>query len=543
MKKAKAIKSVMSGTIEMKILKTSYLVLLAAAILSGCAFKESIKTHTTVSDERAGVIAPALLKQKQEGNRGQLIITAPYNGAVFPPEIAAPVFAWRDSTPGVQYWLVGVAMDGRPPFYQVTNEPQWLPIEDKWRIIKQNSLTSPAAITVIGFRNIDTPELVSDSSIQILTSKDRVDAMVLYRQVPLPCMVGEKNFRKIKWRLGDIEACGEPSVVMQDIPVCASCHQVTADGKTISMEMNYQNDGGAQFIADVQEDITLSEADFMTWSDFPKPAILPKTRGIFARMSPSGKDVVGTVNEIAYAALTNEPAFCQLFFPTYGILASYSVAKKTFQPLNGADDVAYTQTNPEWSPDEQQIAFARSETKNEYHEDIANIKTHIEDRGIEELNQRFPIQFDVWTLPFNKGDGGTPQPLKGASGNGMSNYFPRFSPDGRWIVYTRSKTGIMLQPDSELYIVPSGGGTARRMQCNLDRFNSWHSWSPNSRWLLFSSKANSIYTEIFITHIDENGNDSPPVCLSRFSDDRLAANLPEFVHRKAGQIKSIRIGK
>jgi hypothetical protein len=318
-------------------------------------------------------------------------------------------------------------------------------------------------------------------------------------------------------------------------------NQFTID--TLLPSLQYASPTNNELNVLFNENIVLSEADFMTWSDFPKPDILPKTRGLFARMSPSGRYIVGTVNEISYAALTNEPAFCQLFFPTYGFLASYSADKKTFQPLKGADDVAYIQTNPAWSPDEKQIAFARSKTKNEYHEDLSHIKTHIEDRSIEELNRRFPVQFDIWTLPFNDGKGGTPQPLQGASDNGMSNYFPRFSPDRKWIVYTRSKTGIMLQPDSTLYIVPSGGGEARRMMCNRELFNSWHSWSPSSRWLLFSSKVNSMYTEIFITHIDENGNDSPPVCLSRFSDDRMAANLPEFVDLKAGRIKTIRLDR
>ena len=57
--------------------------------------------------------------------------------------------------------------------------------------------------------------------------------------------------------------------------------------------------------------------------------------------------------------------------------------------------------------------------------------------------------------------------------------------------------------------------------------------------MLFSSKANSAFTEIFLTHIDENGMDSPPVCLSRFSDSHYAANVPEFVNLPAGAIRKI----
>jgi Tol biopolymer transport system component len=277
----------------------------------------------------------------------------------------------------------------------------------------------------------------------------------------------------------------------------------------------------------------------MSWDDFPKPDLLPRTRGIFAKLSPGGNFMVGTVNEIAFFALTNDPAFCQLFFPTYGVLAWYDVERRQFQRLAGADDPDFVQTDPSWSWDAKQVVFARARTKNEYHDDITDIRTRIEDADIESLNRQYPIQFDLYRVPFNKGRGGLPEPLEGASHNGMSNYFARYSPDGRWIVFTRSQSGIMLQPDSELYMIPAQGGPARRMRCNRRRFNSWHSFAPNGKWLLFASKAHSTFTEIFLTHIDENGMDSPPVCLSRFSDPRLAANVPEFVNLPPGAIRTI----
>jgi Flp pilus assembly protein TadD len=70
--------------------------------------------------------------------------------------------------------------------------------------------------------------------------------------------------------------------------------------------------------------------------------------------------------------------------------------------------------------------------------------------------------------------------------------------------------------------------------------NSWHSWSSNSRWLVFSSKVNGPYTQLFLTHIDENGNDSPPVLLERFTSPDRAANIPEFVNLPGDAIAEIR---
>jgi tetratricopeptide (TPR) repeat protein len=98
---------------------------------------------------------------------------------------------------------------------------------------------------------------------------------------------------------------------------------------------------------------------------------------------------------------------------------------------------------------------------------------------------------------------------------------------------------MLLQPDSELYIIPAEGGTVRRLRANTDRMNSWHSFSPNGRWLAFSSKANSAYTQLFLTHIDEQGFSSPPVLLEHFTSPARAANIPEFVNTRPTAIAKI----
>jgi len=46
---------------------------------------------------------------------------------------------------------------------------------------------------------------------------------------------------------------------------------------------------------------------------------------------------------------------------------------------------------------------------------------------------------------------------------------------------------------------------------------------------VFSSKVNTPYTQLFLTHIDDEGNDSPAVLLERFTSPDRAANIPEFV--------------
>ena len=70
--------------------------------------------------------------------------------------------------------------------------------------------------------------------------------------------------------------------------------------------------------------------------------------------------------------------------------------------------------------------------------------------------------------------------------------------------------------------------------------NSWHSWSPSGRWIVFSSKANGPYTQLWLAHVDEAGESSPPVCLERFTQPDRAANIPEFVNLRASAIRRIR---
>ena len=60
--------------------------------------------------------------------------------------------------------------------------------------------------------------------------------------------------------------------------------------------------------------------------------------------------------------------------------------------------------------------------------------------------------------------------------------------------------------------------------------NSWHSFSPNGRWLVFSSKSRSPYTQMFLTHLDEEGNDSPAILIENSTAANRAVNIPEFVN-------------
>ena len=57
---------------------------------------------------------------------------------------------------------------------------------------------------------------------------------------------------------------------------------------------------------------------------------------------------------------------------------------------------------------------------------------------------------------------------------------------------------------------------------------------------MFTSKVNTPYTQLFITHVDEQGMDSPPVLLSRLHREERAAVIPEFVNIAPEGLNTIR---
>jgi len=120
----------------------------------------------------------------------------------------------------------------------------------------------------------------------------------------------------------------------------------------------------------------------------------------------------------------------------------------------------------------------------------------------------YDAQKDIW---------GSPQPVLPASQTKKSALMPRTSPDGKWLITCLADYGSFPAwlPSSDLYITDlkqaekTGKFNYEKLTINTDQSQSWHCFSSNSKWLVYSSKQqNGLFTRIYITHINDQGQAS-----------------------------------
>lgn len=117
--------------------------------------------------------------------------------------------------------------------------------------------------------------------------------------------------------------------------------------------------------------------------------------------------------------------------------------------------------------------------------------------------------------------------------------FPRIN--GKWLMFTCSDYGTfpIWHKEADLWLINlETGDSFPADELNSEDTESYHSWSSNGKWVVYSSRReDGRYTRLYFSHFDGEGNFTKPFLLpqknAKFNSLRLKSyNIPEFVSGK-----------
>ncbi len=147
------------------------------------------------------------------------------------------------------------------------------------------------------------------------------------------------------------------------------------------------------------------------------------------------------------------------------------------------------------------------------------------------------INFD----PNSRSFGTTIDTIVSAHKTGKSVSFPRISPDGKYLLFTQSGYGnfSIWHKDADLHMLHLATGKVSNLpEVNSDDTESYHTWSSNSRWFVFSSRRiDGLYTRPYFSWVDKNGKAHKPFLLPQKDPEHnfwlmKSYNIPELIRGK-----------
>ena len=186
---------------------------------------------------------------------------------------------------------------------------------------------------------------------------------------------------------------------------------------------------------------------------------------------------------------------------------------------------------PAWAPDGKMLYYCSAHFERQ---DTATTKAKEVQRRFRELKYSiYRKAFDPDTRQF-----GPRELVFDAAARDSSATFPRISPDGRYLLFTMGHYGYfhIWHHDADLWLMDLASGAVQPFaEVNSPDTESYHSWSSNGRWIIFSSRRNDgTFTRPFIAHVDKDGHATKPFELPSEDPDYhrqflRCYNIPEFM--------------
>lgn len=432
---------------------------------------------------------------------GRLPSTEPdYAGTIIPYNIAPLNFKIMEKGSA---FLVRFSAPNTPSF-EIRSRKGIIGIpEKKWKNMLQENKDRELNIDV--FARDGKNDWIKFSTITNRISPDPVDRFITYRLL----YPGYESWKEIFIKQRNVTSFRERSIIENSLVEenCLNCHSYNNTGKSDKFMFHMRGSMGGTY--------------FLEGNDFKKVNLKTKEMkngAVYPRWHPSGRFIAFSSNKIVqqfHSSLNKKVEVSDL----ESSLVLFDLEKNEIMDISLPDKEKYMDTYPEWSPDGKFLYFCRAPQ-------------------VREVFAYDSVRYDLYRVPFDATTRktGSAELVFNASSIEKSVSFPRISPDGKFLVLTLHNYGCfpIWHKEADLLSVDLTTLKPSAMSLNSNCTDSYHSWSSNSRWLVFSSKRiDGLTARFFISHIDENGNAGKPFLLPQKDPEfynRLlkSFNLPEF---------------
>ncbi len=240
---------------------------------------------------------------------------------------------------------------------------------------------------------------------------------------------------------------------------------------------------------------------------------------------PSGNLIAFSVSKLLQ--FFHETGECRDVLDIYSNIILYDIPTNTITTTPEISSSDRMEIWPAWSPDGKFLYFCSA----------PKIETFADSNKPDDIAYD-KIKYDLMRIaydPVNRTWGKLETVISSAE-LGLSITEPRVSSDGRFVLFTAAKYGQfpIYISSADLYLLDLQTGRWKKLNINSDQVDSFHSWSSNSRWIVFSSKRqDGLFTKPYFSYIDTSGNTSKPFVLPQedplFYETFLEVfNVPEF---------------
>ena len=381
----------------------------------------------------------------------------------------------------------------------------------------------------------------------IYVSSDSIDYGLCYRLIA----PGYEVWSKMGIYERDLSTFDERALIENtQFEGCVNCHSFNR-GNPADMSLHIRGPHGATLLRHSDGGDLQSPIAYNTKTD--------QTLGfcVYPYWHSSGRYIAYSTNATSQLFHSADPNRIEVF-DTASDIQVYDVEKNELllSPLVKQDSIY--ETFPVFSADGRSIYFCAAR---------AALPPSLEEGRGEALDS---IRYNLCRIDFDPATGrfgDRIDTIVNAEAQHKSISFPRPSYDGRFLCYTLSDYGQFsiwhheadlwlldleneelrmkneefatahsAQSDSSFIILHSSFRNIPMTEANSDDTESFHNWSFNSRWLVFSSRRDDgLFTRPYFCHIDTNGTVSKAFMLPqrnprRFYLDRfLSFNVPEFI--------------